>query len=122
VVLLGPGCKLVRGQTAKAGVRPAGIIVEPSGFNDPPCHQQATEHVLVEALVAEAPVEALDKGVLDRLARRDVGRPYERVAIRDTFLDEQVRTNGKGRIPADPETGLANRSRQGAAERLLVRE
>ena len=34
----GPSGKLVWGQTAKAGVRPAGIIVEPPGFNDPPCH------------------------------------------------------------------------------------
>jgi hypothetical protein len=72
VVLLGPGCKLVRGQTAEAGVRPGGIVIEPPGFNDPPCHRQATEHVLVEALVTEAPVEALDKSVLDRLSGRDV--------------------------------------------------
>ena len=72
MVLLGPGCKLGRSQTVEAGVRPAGIVIEPPGFNDPPCHRQTTEHVLVEALVAEAPVEALDESVLDRLARRDV--------------------------------------------------
>ena len=53
-------------------MRPAGIVIEPPGFNDRPCHRQATEHVLVEALVAEAPVEALDESVLDRLTRRDV--------------------------------------------------
>jgi hypothetical protein len=53
-------------------MRPAGIIIEPPRFIDPPPHRQAVEHVLVEALVAEAPVEALDKSVLDRLCGRDV--------------------------------------------------
>jgi hypothetical protein len=71
VVLLGPGCKLVRGPTAESGVRLAGIVIEPPGFNDPPRRRQATEH-LVEALITEAPVEALDKSVLDRLSGRDV--------------------------------------------------
>jgi hypothetical protein len=59
-------------------VRPAGIVVEPPGFNDPPCHRQATEQVLVEALVAEAPVEALDKSVLDRLSGREIPSPRNR--------------------------------------------
>ena len=72
MVLLGPGCKLIRGQTAEAGVRPAGIVIEPPGFNDPPCHRQAPEHVFVEAFIAKAAIEALDKSVLNRLARGDV--------------------------------------------------
>jgi hypothetical protein len=53
-------------------VRAPGIVIEPPSFNDPPCHRQAMEHVLVEALVTEAPVEALDESVLDRLSGRDV--------------------------------------------------
>ena len=53
-------------------MRPAGIVIEPPSFNDPACHRQAMEDVLVEALVTEAPVEAFDKRVLDRLSGRDV--------------------------------------------------
>ena len=48
------------------------FVIEPPGFNDPPCHRQAMVHVLVEALVTEAPVEALDESVPDRLSGRDV--------------------------------------------------
>lgn len=49
-----------------------GIIIDPPGLDDPARHRQATEHVLVEALVAEAAVEAFNEGVLHRLAGRDV--------------------------------------------------
>src|SRR5580658_203555 len=49
-----------------------GIIIDAPRLDDPVRHRQATEHVLVEALVAEAAVEAFNEGVLHRLARRDV--------------------------------------------------
>src|SRR6516162_8794218 len=50
----------------------ADIVITPPCFNDPPCHRQASEHVLVEAFIAKAAIEALDKSVLNRLARGDV--------------------------------------------------
>lgn len=53
-------------------MRPAGIVIEPPRFNDPPRHRQAVEYVLVEAFIAKAATEALGKSVLDRLARGDV--------------------------------------------------
>jgi hypothetical protein len=53
-------------------VRLAGIVIEPPGFNDPPCQRQATEHVLVKALLVETPVKALDESVLDRTPGRDI--------------------------------------------------
>ena len=72
MVLSGPGCKLVWGQTAKARVWPVGIVIAAPGFDDPARHWQAMEHVLVEALVAEPPVEALNESVLNRLSGRDI--------------------------------------------------
>jgi hypothetical protein len=59
------GCKLVRGQPAEAGMRPAGIVIEPPRFDDPSRHRQAPEDMFVETLVAEATVEAFDEGVPD---------------------------------------------------------
>jgi hypothetical protein len=49
-----------------------GVAIERPRFDDPARHRQAAGHMLVEAFVAEAAVEAFDKRVLDRLARRDV--------------------------------------------------
>ena len=53
MVLLGPGCKLVRDQTAEAGVRPAGIIIEPPAFNNLPRHRQARAAPLGQLLGAK---------------------------------------------------------------------
>src|SRR5215831_6070941 len=50
----------------------ADIVTAPPGFNDPPCHWQASGHVLVEAFIAKTAIEALDKSVLNRLAWGDV--------------------------------------------------
>src|SRR5215831_9563344 len=72
MVLLGPDCKLVRGQAREAGMRAAEIVIAAPCFDDPARHWQASEDVFVEAFVPEAAIEAFDKGVFDRLSRRDV--------------------------------------------------
>lgn len=48
------------------------VVVDPPYLDDPACRSQASEQVLVQAFVLEAPVEALHKPVLLKLARRDV--------------------------------------------------
>ena len=72
VIPSGPGCKLLRGEAAKARMGPAGVVVDPRFFDDLPGRRQAAEQVLIEALVAEAAIQALDEAVLHWLARRDV--------------------------------------------------
>ena len=52
------------------------IVVQAPLFDDLPRVAEAAEPVLVEALVAQAAVEALDEGVLHRLARRDEAQAY----------------------------------------------
>jgi len=47
------------------------FLVQPPSFDDPLGHVQAPEAVLVQALVAEATVEALNQGVLQRLASHE---------------------------------------------------
>lgn len=49
-----------------------GVIVEAPSFDDLPGRWQAVEQVFVETLIADPAVEAFDKGILGRLARRDV--------------------------------------------------
>lgn len=51
---------------------PGLIVVDPPGPDDAPGIIQPVEQVLVQALVPQAAVEALDNGVLGRLARRDI--------------------------------------------------
>jgi hypothetical protein len=70
--LVGPDCKFVRGEAAKARVRPVGVVVLLPYLDQPTSARQVAEHVRIEALVAEATVQALDEAVLHRLARRDV--------------------------------------------------
>jgi hypothetical protein len=53
-------------------VRPVLVVVDPPFSDDAACRGHATEQVLVEALVPEAAVQALDEAVLDGLAGRDV--------------------------------------------------
>ena len=87
LVLLGSGCKRVRGEPAEARVGAAGVIVDPPRLDDGPGRRQAPEQMLVQALVAQAPVQALDKTVLLRLAGRDV-MPLDRTLL----LPAQVST------------------------------
>src|SRR5436190_11218722 len=68
----GPGCKLVRGETAKARMRPVMVVIDPPSLDDLSGGVQAAEQVLVEAFVAEATVEALHEAILHRLAWSDV--------------------------------------------------
>lgn len=50
---------------------PLGVVLDSPVLDDPPGLGHGDEPVLVQALVAEFAVEALDVGVLDRLARTD---------------------------------------------------
>ncbi len=54
MVLAGPGCELGRRETAEARVRALGVAVPPPFFDDPTGLWQSSEHVLVQAFVAEA--------------------------------------------------------------------
>ena len=65
--LVGPDCKFVRGEAAKARVRPVGVVVLLPYLDQPTSARQVAEHVRIEALVAEATVQALDEAVLHRL-------------------------------------------------------
>jgi hypothetical protein len=44
-------------------MRPAGVVVDPPVFDDAAGSGQAAEQMLVEAIVAEAAVRALDEGL-----------------------------------------------------------
>src|SRR5437588_10382429 len=66
------GCKSCWGEPVEARVWAFRVVVDPPCVDDPTCRGQAGEYMLVEALVAEAAVEALHEPVLLRLARRDV--------------------------------------------------
>ncbi len=50
----------------------AGAVVDAPHSDDPAGHMQAPKAVPIEALVAEAAIQAIDKGGLDRLALRDI--------------------------------------------------
>lgn len=49
-----------------------GVVVDPPFFDDLARLFEVGEQVLVEALVAQAAVEALDEAILHRFARRNV--------------------------------------------------
>ena len=70
--LAGAVRKLGGCQPAKAAVRTHGVVVRPPGLDDPSRRSQRGEQVLVQALVAQATIKALDEAVLLRLARSDV--------------------------------------------------
>lgn len=53
-------------------MRSVGVVVDPPVFDDLPGFVEVGEQVFVEALVAQATVEALDKAILHRFARCDV--------------------------------------------------
>ena len=52
-------------------MRPLRVVFDPPGFDDPPDLRHRDEPVLVQALVPEPAIEALDVGVLVRLAWPD---------------------------------------------------
>ena len=75
-MLLAWACrKLRRCEPEQARVRSECVVVGPPFFDDPSGLWQAGEEVLVEALIAQPAIEALDEAVLGRLARCDVVRP-----------------------------------------------
>ena len=81
-------------------VRPHFIVVLSPGFDDLARMIQADEPVFVEAFVAELPVEALDVGVLNRLAGPDEGLSLRRRRQTAPCLCLPVyacRQNGSGR-------------------------
>src|SRR5207237_10675669 len=86
--LLGPS-------VAQSAVRAHGIVVLTPGFDCFARLAEAHEPVLVETLVAHAPVEALDVGVLVGLARLD-----------EMQLDP-VRMSPRVERPADELTAVA---------------
>ncbi len=53
------------------------VVIDPPFFDDLSGLRQVGEEVLVEALVAQSAIEALDEAVLGRLARCDVARPLD---------------------------------------------
>ena len=57
----GACCELNRCKPVKARVRSVGVVVDPPFFDDLACLVEVCEQVLVEALVAQAAVEALEK-------------------------------------------------------------
>src|SRR3954449_761344 len=61
-----------RCEPAQARVRPHGVVVDAPGFDDLTRGRQAGEQMLIEALIAQSPDEALGKAVLHRLAWGDV--------------------------------------------------
>ena len=63
--------ELLRCQVAERAVRSLGVVLDSPVLNDLSCVRHRQEPVFIQALVPEAPVEALDVGVLDRLARSD---------------------------------------------------
>lgn len=64
--------KLGGWQPAESAVRTHGVIVGPPCLDDPPRCCQRRELVLVQALVAQATIKALDEAGLLRLSGRDV--------------------------------------------------
>src|SRR6185312_12344642 len=61
-------CELSWCEPVEARVRSVGVVVDPPCFDDLPCFVEIAEQVLVEALVAQPAVEALDEAILHRLA------------------------------------------------------
>jgi hypothetical protein len=70
--LRGACCELSWCEPVEARVRSVGVVVDPPFFDDLTRLLEVDEQVLVEALVAQPAVEALDESILHRFARRDV--------------------------------------------------
>src|ERR1700761_1965872 len=65
-------CELRRCEPAKARVWSLGVVVDSPCFDDLTRLRKVAEQMLVETLVAQAAIEALDEAVLGRFARHDV--------------------------------------------------
>jgi hypothetical protein len=78
--LIGACCELGGCEPVEARARSVGVVVDPPVFDNLPCLVEVAEHVLVEAFVAQAAVEALHKAILHRFARRDVV-PFDGVLL-----------------------------------------
>lgn len=105
--------ELGRRQAAQSGVWSEVVVVEAPGFDRGPRVEDRRKRVLVEQLVAEAPVEALDAPVLHRPARLDevqldigLSRPAEHRIARE--LGAVVELQGRRQAPQTGE------SREGA--------
>ena len=48
------------------------MVVDPPAFNDPPGLRERSEDMLVEAFIAQLPIEGFNNRILHRLSRRDV--------------------------------------------------
>src|SRR5690606_28187164 len=72
MVRRGPPCKLVRREPVETRVRSLSVVIRPPASEHLTGMRQAAEDGLVQQLVAQATVEALDEAVLHRLARRNV--------------------------------------------------
>lgn len=103
-------------------MRSAGILIDTPHLDDPARHVQAAEAVLVEALVTQAPVQALDKGILDRLAGRDVV-PFDAAILpplwdaptgefRSVVADNHARTTTTCEEPIERADNAAPRPKQ----------
>ena len=68
----GPFARLGRGQAAMGRVRPGGVVVVAPARDHGARLGQRREDLLIQALIPEAGVEALDESVLLRLAGGDV--------------------------------------------------
>src|SRR2546422_8625143 len=60
--------ELFRRPIPQRAVRAYGVVIHPPGFDHLPCVSEIHEPVLVQTLIAELPVEALDERVLRGLA------------------------------------------------------
>ncbi len=97
------------GASAQFRVRPDGVVVVLPGVQQSAGLRQRREQGLVEAFVAQAAVEALDEGVVGRLARRDV-MPFDLAFLKPA----QDRCRGQlGAIVADHRQRLAARGKHG---------
>ena len=61
-------------------MRAAGVTIDPPRLHDDPGCRQAPEQTLVQALVAQAPVQAFNNAILLRLAGGDV-MPLDRTLL-----------------------------------------
>ena len=69
-----------RGHVADAAVRADVVVIVPPCRNDLPSVSEALKHVFVQALIADASVQAFGVAVLSGLARRDV-MPFDAVFL-----------------------------------------
>src|SRR5215471_21176103 len=105
--LRGAGCKLDRCKPVKACMRASRVVVATPVFDDPARLLQASEQVLVQALIAKTPDKAFCKPILHGLARRDVVPldPAFRLPLQDRVRGQlrAVVADDKARIAAEPD-------------------